>query len=408
MEKKYENYSVEDFTQDIDFINWVQNGTNHEKWEKFVLANSQLSRKIDTAKKIIVSLRFKEREIDGKSMSSVYKNVEQYYEGYNKAAVKIRIIKFMRYAAIIVLCISIALAIPFYYHVRDNMQLSELNVLNDDFKDAKLTLSNGEEIVLTNTHTDLQFNASGDKVKIDKDSTISSNSSTDPNAMAQVVIPFGMRSDILLSDGTKVWLNAGSKLIFPQKFSGKYRKVFLKGEAYFDVIKNKDVPFIVSTEDINVTVLGTEFNMRNNESDNELEVTLVEGLVSLKENKAMSFMSKEVKLKPYQKATFNKSDRNTTVESNVDVSYYISWKEGMLEFNRESILNVFKKLSEFYHVDFVTESSVETNKKISGKLDLKDSLEEVMKVVSDAAPITFRINGDKVTVNSKIKLLPKR
>jgi len=95
-----------------------------------------------------------------------------------------------------------------------------------------------------------------------------------------------------------------------------------------------------------------------------------------------------------------------SVESNVDVAYCISWKEGLLEFNHESILNVFKRLSRFYNVRFVTESSVEINRKFSGKLDLKESLEAVMKVVSDAAPITFRIDQDKVFINSKINNSP--
>ena len=79
-----------------------------------------------------------------------------------------------------------------------------------------------------------------------------------------------------------------------------------------------------------------------------------------------------------------------------------------LEFNRESILNVFKRLSKYYNVHFVTESSVELNRKISGKLDLKDSLEDVLKVVSDAAPITFRIDQDKIYINSKINYLPMK
>jgi len=105
---------------------------------------------------------------------------------------------------------------------------------------------------------------------------------------------------------------------------------------------------------------------------------------------------------------YNKENNKTSVESNVDVNYYTSWKEGFLEFNRESILSVFKRLSHFYNVSFVTESSVELNRKISGKLDLKESLEDVMKVIADAAPITFRIEQNKILINSRISYLPMR
>jgi ferric-dicitrate binding protein FerR (iron transport regulator) len=139
-----------------------------------------------------------------------------------------------------------------------------------------------------------------------------------------------------------------------------------------------------------------------------LEVVLAEGEVRLKGNSVMNFLSDEIKLKPNQIAIFNKVDNKTVVQSNVDVDYYTSWKEGVLKFNRESILTVFEGLSRYYNVRFVTENSVELNRKISGKLDLKESLEDVMKVISDAAPITFRIDKDKVFVSSKINYLPMR
>ena len=408
MEKKYQKYSVEDFTSDIDFVKWVKSGANKNKWENLVRENPQLSKEINVAKEIIKSLNFKNSEIDEKSIESVYKNIEQYFLSHQKTNPKIRILRYLKYAAIIVLFISIGVGIPYSYFSKNNDQFSGFDIHDKDLKGARLTLSTGEKIALTKKHTDLQFNTAGDQIKIDEDTIISSKAKPDPNAMVQVAIPYGMRSDILLSDGTKVWLNAGSKLVFPQKFTGKYRKVFHKGEAYFDVAKNKDFPFVVSSDNLNVTVLGTQFNVRNSDSDDELEVVLVEGSVSLKENGTMNFLNKEIKLKPFQKAIYNKSDKNTIVSSDIDVSYYISWKDGLLEFNRESILNVFKKLSLFYNVRFVTEPSVEMSKKISGKLDLKESLDAVMKVVSDAAPITYRIDGDKVMVTSKISPLPKR
>jgi ferric-dicitrate binding protein FerR (iron transport regulator) len=148
--------------------------------------------------------------------------------------------------------------------------------------------------------------------------------------------------------------------------------------------------------------------MRDNDSENELEVVLVEGVVSIKENNIMNLLSKEIKLRPNQKAIYNKADNTTIVESDIDVSGYTSWKDGLLRFEKESILNVFNRLSRYYNVRFVTESSVELTKKISGKLDLKESLDDVMKVVSDAAPIIYKIDGDKVIVTSKVNYLPMR
>jgi len=305
-----------------------------------------------------------------------------------------------------VVILAIGVTIPYLYSKKNNVQFSEISVSSIGSDDAKLITANGKEILLKGKQSDLKLNAFGNQLNIDQDSIVRLDS--EPIQLAELVVPYGKRSNIQLADGTRVWLNAGSRLLFPQKFTGKNRKVFLKGEAYFEVYKNKDIPFIVSTDKMNVTVYGTEFNMRDNDLDNELEVVLVEGAVSLKENGAMNFLDKEIKLVPKQKAVFNKTDNKTSVESNVDVGNYISWKEGLLVFNQESILSVFKKLSRFYNVRFVNESSVEMNKKISGKLDLKESLKDVLKVVSDAAPITFRIEQDKVIVNSKINTIHMR
>jgi len=408
VDNKYTKYSVEDFAQDDNFINWVKKGVNQKEWEDFVAQNTDLLKDINTAKKIVSALNFKIKDQQDDYAYEVYRNIEIFYDLHYKSKHAFRLRKIMQYAALFILVLGIGAAIPLIYFSKSKPEFTEIPFSSSAYSEAKLILSGGEEILLKNRQTDLQFNALGTQVTVDNDSIINYNKKIDQAAMTQVVIPFGRRTNILLSDGTKVCLNAGSKLVFPQKFTGKSRKVFLEGEAYFEVFKNKDIPFIVGTDNVNLTVHGTIFNMRDNGQDNELEVVLVEGSVSLKEKSVMNIFSKEITLKPNQKAVYDKTENKTIIESNVDVANYISWKDGLLEFNRESILNVFKRLSRFYNVRFVTESSVELNRKISGKLDLKESLEEVLKVVSDAAPISYRIDKDKVFVNSKINYLPMR
>jgi len=404
VDKKYIKYSVEDYTQDLKFINWVTKGIGQKEWDDFIRQNPNQLKDIHLARKIVSALQISPTNLPAEDAYDIYKNIESFYTQHNKIKHKFRFRKVMQYAALFVLVLSIGAAIPYFYFTKSSDHFSEIMVSPSDTNEAKLILAEGKEILLKGNQSALMLNTSGNQIKIDQDSTINFDTKTDQ--MAELVIPYGRRSNIQLSDGTKVWLNAGSKLIFPQKFSGKSRKVFLKGEAYFDVTKNKDFPFIVSTDKMDITVYGTKFNVNDIDSDNELEVVLVEGIVGLKENNIMNLFGKEIKLSPNQKAVYNKTDNKTSIESNVDVAYYLSWKEGVLEFKTESIITVFKRLSRFYNVSFVTEDGVELNKKISGKLDLKESLEVVMKVVSDAAPITFRIDQDKVFVNSKIKHKP--
>ena len=407
MDKKYQIYSVDDFAQDSDFINWVKRNTNHLGWEVFISENPAQRDNIEQARRVIQSLRTKDIAVSEKEMREVWTNIEQFNFGQHTYR-KLWLV-FFRYAAVFMLTLTIGATALFFYFSSSKDQFANVETLSPpNSGDAKLILANGEEVLLKEKQTELQFDEAGEQIKIDRDSIVNYKAKSGETQMAQVVIPYGRRSDIKLSDGTKIILNAGSRLIFPHRFTGKYRKVYLEGEAYFDVTKNKEHPFVVSTGNMNITVLGTEFNLKNNASENELEVVLVEGEVSLKERGSFHLPGKEIKLKPNQKAIYNKLEDKTSVESNVNVQYYISWKSGVLKFKRESIVNVFDRLSRYYNVHFVTESSVELNRKISGKLDLKDSLDAVMKVVADAAPITYRIENDTVFVNSKIDSLPMK
>lgn len=399
MNKKYLKYSIEDFTQDIKFINWVNKGDGLKEWEDFINQNPSLSKDIKLARKIVSALRFFPKDLDGGDIYEIYKNVDLFYELSHKSKRSFRIRRFLHYAALFVMIFSIGAAIPYLYFTHNKVHFSEITDSSLRIGEAKLITASGQELLLTNSQSDLRFNKSGDQLEIDQDSIISLDSGT--NQMAELVVPYGKRSKIQLSDGTNVWLNAGSSLVFPQKFKGKERKVFLKGEAYFEVSKNKDIPFVVVSDQININVHGTKFNVNSYESENNLEVVLIEGVVGIKENNFLNMFSKEIRMSPNQKAVYNKTDKQTNIESNIDVNYYTSWTNGLLEFNKESIITVFDKLSRFYNVQFITDDQVELYKKISGKLDLKESLEVVMIVISDAAPITFRINEEKVFVNSK-------
>ncbi|MGV8093175.1 MAG: FecR family protein [Mangrovibacterium sp.] len=408
VEDKYRRYSVEDFTQDDKFIQWVRNGANQKEWESLLRENPHLSANVRTARGIIESFRQKEKRREEEDIYETWKKIELFHSSNARQQTGERRSKqFFRYAAVFILALSLGAIVPVIYIINKDKPFAAVNLSPLDINETKLILSGGEEVLLKEKQTELQFNASGDQIKVNQDSVIHyTGDETVRKALTQVVVPFGKISNIQLSDGTRIWLNAGSQLLFPQTFEGKERKVYLTGEAYFDVARNKNKPFIVSTNSMNVTVTGTEFNLRDHASDNEVEVVLVEGEVSLKENSRLDLFAKETKLKPDQRAVFNKSDSKVMVESDIDSRYYTSWRKGLLEFRRESILRVFEQLARYYHVRFVTEESVELNKRISGKLDLKESLEEVMKVVSDAAPITYRIEGEKVYVNSKIPYLP--
>jgi len=163
----------------------------------------------------------------------------------------------------------------------------------------------------------------------------------------EVEAPAGSRTHIELGDGTKVWLNHGSKLKYPYRFDGDFRKVFLTGEAYFEVAHNAKVPFIVGTNRMDVKATGTAFNVSAYPDDNAVETTLVEGKVILYERKNNS----EIKaLTPGECLKFDAQKNSYTLETGNTLKY-TAWKDGLLVFKNDNVEDVAKKLSRWYNID---------------------------------------------------------
>jgi ferric-dicitrate binding protein FerR (iron transport regulator) len=219
--------------------------------------------------------------------------------------------------------------------------------------------------------------------------------------MIEMVVPFGNKSQLTLEDGTRVWLNAGSRMAFPTKFTGKKREIFLEGEGYFEVAHNQKLPFYVNTGEIVIKVLGTKFDVSAYESDKLIETVLVEGRVAISERSAMTFIKKESILNPNQKASYDRHEHSIAIKAEPNVNNVIAWTEGVFKFHRQSISEVLNKLERYYKVQFVINSGFPAEDLISGDLYLKDSIEEIMKSLDIVAKIKYRIDGGKIYVGKR-------
>ena len=178
-----------------------------------------------------------------------------------------------------------------------------------------------------------------------------------------------------LSDGTKVWLNHGSKLRYPNPFSEKYRKVFLTGEAYFVVAHNNEVPFVIETNKLEVKAVGTSFNVSAYPEDEEVEVALVEGKVILSERDTKQLIKA---MNPSESINYNCRNNNYSVELG-STNKYTAWKEGRLVFRNDSLAEIAKKLARWFNVDIeitdrrsrqFTYTATFTNETLAQVLDL--------------------------------------
>ncbi|MBK7709819.1 MAG: FecR family protein [Bacteroidales bacterium] len=197
---------------------------------------------------------------------------------------------------------------------------------------------------------------------------------------------FGTRSALKLSDGTSVWLNSGSSIKYPDKFIDKDRKVFLNGEAYFEVESNPEKPFIVETSSIKVRATGTKFNVLGYSSINENEVTLVSGKVEVG-LPCSNDKFKSTNMEINQHLTFDKNTGAVTIV-NEDTYKYISWKEGKLVFRNEPLTEVAKKISQVFNIDIEIRGKEIEN--YSYRATFQDeSLAEILKLLKISSPINY-------------------
>ena len=196
---------------------------------------------------------------------------------------------------------------------------------------------------------------------------------------------------VVLYDGSLVWLNAGSELRYPNTFVENQRVVYLKGEAYFEVSKNKEKPFLVQVDDMSVKVYGTEFNVN---TYNNIETVLVTGSVSMNQG------GKEVLLKPNQKGVFDQVSGKITVED-VDVLAYVSWKNGDFIFRNESLNSIMDKLSRWYGLEVLYQDAGLQDVRLSGNLKRYKDVRELFVSFQKISDARFKVQGNKVIVSSK-------
>lgn len=251
--------------------------------------------------------------------------------------------------------------------------------------DIQIVLSNNDRITVAENHSEIKYNEQGEaeinSQAIEK-STQQENTEK-KNTFNQVIIPKGKFSSLILSDGTKLWLNAASRVVYPPVFDQEKREIYIEGEAYIDVVPNKNQPFIVKTKQMEVNVLGTSFNISAYEDEKAQSVVLVSGAVTIKTENDQQVT--ETQLSPNQ--LFTLTENETKVQT-VNTKNYISWKEGYYIYKSEKLSHILNRLSNYYGIDIEYDDRI-AGMRYSGKMDLKEDIERVLRGLSHTAPISY-------------------
>jgi ferric-dicitrate binding protein FerR (iron transport regulator) len=279
------------------------------------------------------------------------------------------------------------------HQTTDNRQLSN-NINTPSINRATITLADGRTIYLDSVNNGQLALQGGTKlVKLadgqiayqagngDIFTDIKHNTLTNPRGSKVI--------DMVLSDGSHIWLNAGSSVTYPVIFIGNERKISITGEAYFEVAHDELKPFIVSNGETNVQVLGTRFNTNAYDDENEIKVTLLEG--SVKVNKGASSAT----IKPGQQARVN---GEISVADDVNLEQVMAWKNGLFNLTGEDIKTIMRQISRWYDADIEYHGDV-SNIEFYGSVSRRENVYELLSVMERTGIVHFKVEGKKIIVS---------
>jgi Fe2+-dicitrate sensor, membrane component len=384
--KNVSRQQIENLLDNDLFMQWVLHPTQDVKelWEKHMNSDEELRNNSKTLKSIIENLKVKEPELSEREKRIVWNKIEKAIDGIPKNKFHTLAIWSSSLAASVI----IGLAVYFFFikqkTVIDTIDYSSYitEENEDDMKtgNINLILSDNKQIHIEKDSVVISYNEKGginiNSEKIEKSSQAKKTTTPELN---QLIVPYGKTTSLILSDGTKIWVNSGSKLIYPAVFDNNKREIFISGEAFLDVAKNEKIPFVVKTNDVQLNVLGTSFNVSAYNDDSANSVVLVSGSVEVKSNRMQGLHE----MKPNQMFSYNKESSKINIQE-VNVIYYTAWVNGYIYSDKESLDSVFQKLARHFNVVFLYNKENFIRETFSGKLDLKIPLEDILKNISIA------------------------
>ena len=306
-----------------------------------------------------------------------------------------RVIRWTRYAAVIVLFVGL------YVYFRSNDKLPEINktqvtarVIPAGKPTATLQLASGEEILLTSDRSCNIKQENGVIIKQDSGIIKYRVDGTKVKQKEQfntITVPRGGEFSLMLSDGTRVWLNAETRLRYPVEFVGDKRKVYLEGEAFFDVSHDKQKQFVVETEEARVKVFGTAFNVYAYKDDDATVATLVRGSIELKVRDS----DDKVRLEPGEQGTLI---NGKLTKQDVDVEMYTAWREGRMVFKSIRLEDLLHHMARWYNVDVVFSREELKDVTFTGEAKKYEDFSEVLDIIETTQSVRFRVEDRTIIV----------
>ena len=321
--------------------------------------------------------------IDSMDIDKNWEELQSMLQQYSKPVVPLWK-KALKYAAVFIFFLGV------FFHFQQKKSVDPEVKLSGD--EIQLVLENGEVQILKSSGADEIVLNNGQVIGNQKGTELKYNSASGVQELVynQIRIPYGKTFNVTLSDGTHICLNAGSTLKFPVRFiNGMKREVFLEGEAFFDVAKDKLHPFVVNANDVRVKVLGTKFNVSSYAEEKVINTVLVEGSVALS---TAVRPNEKTMLTPGYKGGFDKSGNAAFSLEKVDTRFYTNWMKGEIVFKGVGFKEILSKLERTYNVSIKNNNNTLGGVKFSGSFDKNiESINDVMDAMSKIHPFNYEI-----------------
>lgn len=406
--KKRAEYTVLDFLKDDSFLRSVLLETDEDVafWEDYILENPEKGQDMEAAKQLLLSMSFDKEVYSEQEKLELLDQINNEIKTVRKRKIYVGFGKIFA-AACVVALVSIGIII----HFKPAASTTSSDLVADEAN--SLALEKETRLVLAGEKT-IAIEEGGDILYENGEMTISSMSQQDKRYAVdtesekvqynELIVPKGRRaSHLILDDGSKVWVNSGSKFRFPTTFAQDKREVYVEGEIYIEVAKDPKRPFFVKTSEMQVRALGTRFNVTAYRDDLSQMVVLVEGLVEVQSNDE----TKKKILQPDHMLTLAGNSMDIKVANTYD---FISWKDGLLQFRSQPLSMILAKISRHYDLYIDCEQDIK-DLKCSGKLvlfdDPKDVLETIARTISlekpdsKTVPMAYEMNGNTILLKKK-------
>ncbi len=392
--KKHTFSGGDDFLLNEDFISWrlFRTEESNDYWNNFLSQYPETEKRLKKSIAQFETIKINRFILSGKEKEETYRTVLYEVKRYRKR----RLFTWIGSAASIFLA-TILFIVLFIHENRDAQQLStnweKALIVGRTLPEEEIYLISSKEKINILPQSHIGLNKDGKAVITD--STNSKKTvSLSKEELNTLIVPYGKRSNVTLSDGTEVWLNSGTRFVFPSEFSKTKREIHVDGEIFIDVAHNPESPFIVHAQDIHISVHGTSFNIKAHRDDTKKTVVLVEGKVTIETDHHQT-----IELSPNEKIDVAGSDIS---RETVDVSEFISWKNGILVLKKTLLSEILKQIGRYYNVQFEGFSNVELGDlTYSGKLFLSESLDSVMTSVSRLSSTVYQRENNIIRIRKK-------